>query len=364
MASIKPPVSKIPGLEYTAPSSYNQKAFKGPSYIAGIADHHSKEDMHGRNSYAAYGVELNPYADWDEARARRQSTSEKWVRGLGKAAITTVGAIAENTIGLLAGVGEALYHQDITKLYDNHVGRFIDSTNEYAREVAPNFYTRDETEHTRVGSANFWADKAANGFGYSLGSILSVMATGGMGTISLGARATQIGVRGLKATAAVTKGLKTAKTVTEGLKNTIKATTAGSKASNIYNGTKKILTGMDSFNAIKGVGGVARQAAQRAKVLAQQGELGLMMSWAESSVEARESLRSIEKTELEFEAQEESKKLGREVSVEDLSDEGKAKALDRASYAANVVFGTNLAVLSFTNMITLKGVLSPKYKCN
>ena len=104
MAPVKPPVSKIPGLEYTAPSSYNQKAFKGPSYIAGIADHHSKEDMHGRNSYAAYGVELNPYADWDEARARRQSTSEKWVRGLGKAAITTVGAIAENTIGLLLGI--------------------------------------------------------------------------------------------------------------------------------------------------------------------------------------------------------------------------------------------------------------------
>ena len=361
MAPVKPPVSKIPGLEYTAPSSYNQKAFKGPSYIAGIADHHSKNDMHGRNSYAAYGVTLNPYADWDEARAKRQSTTEKWVRGLSKAAVTTVGAVAENTAGLLAGVGESLYHQDVTKLYDNHVGRFIDSTNEYAREFAPNFYTKDEREHTRVFSANFWADKAANGFGYSLGSILSVMATGGMGTISLGARALQVGAKGLKATAAVAKGVKATTAVTKGIGTAAKATTVGSKAANIYNGTKKILTGMDSFKAIKGTGGALRQAAQRAKVIAQQGELGLMMSWAESSVEARESLRSIEKTELEFEAQEESKKLGKEVSVENLSDEGKAKALDRASYAANVVFGTNLAVLSFTNMITLKGVLSPKY---
>ena len=52
--------------------------------------------------YQKYGVtNLLPGGDWDEERAQRQSTSQKWANGLAKAAVTTIGAIAENTLGNL-----------------------------------------------------------------------------------------------------------------------------------------------------------------------------------------------------------------------------------------------------------------------
>ena len=60
--------------------------------------------------YQDYGVALRQGADWDEMRAQRQSTAEKWGRGLAKGLVTTVRAVADDTIGVLSGIGEAIYH--------------------------------------------------------------------------------------------------------------------------------------------------------------------------------------------------------------------------------------------------------------
>ena len=40
------------------------------------------------SSYTKYGVPLNPFVDWNEERAQRQSTGQKWAHGLAKAGIT------------------------------------------------------------------------------------------------------------------------------------------------------------------------------------------------------------------------------------------------------------------------------------
>ena len=44
----------------------------------------------------------------------------------------------------------------------------------------------------RIGTANFWADKAFNGFGYTLGSLATVYMTGGYGLIGLSAKGLQL----------------------------------------------------------------------------------------------------------------------------------------------------------------------------
>ena len=94
--------------------------------------------------YVDYGVTLSPYLDLEEERAKRQSTAEKWGHGIAKALVTAGGAVAENTIGLLAGIGESIAHRDLTKLYDNSVGRTVDKVNKYMQEELPNYYTQQE----------------------------------------------------------------------------------------------------------------------------------------------------------------------------------------------------------------------------
>ena len=80
------------------------KASVGPNlrgdYAVGVQDLSYKlAPGESLSRYQKYGVSnLLPGGDWDEERARRQSTGEKWINGLAKAGVTTLGAIAENSI--------------------------------------------------------------------------------------------------------------------------------------------------------------------------------------------------------------------------------------------------------------------------
>jgi len=211
--------------------------------------------------YQKYGVtNLLPGGDWDEERARRQSTGEKWINGLSKAAVTTVGAIAENSVGAIDGIGEAIYHKDMTKLYDNSVGRTVDRANKWMQHNFPNFATRAEQNAeglASMGYANFWADKVANGLGYSLGSVATVFLTGGMGVIGRGA-------------------------------NLLGKAGKASRAGKLLNAAKSIDGAADVTNAVsKGA-----SYGQKAMNAVRNAELGVMMSFGESSVEAREVLNT------------------------------------------------------------------------
>ena len=142
------------------------------------------------SKYTKYGVGTTRMGDWNEERAQNQTTGEKWRRGIAKGIITTAGAIAENTLGVLAGIPTALFTD--RPYYDNIVGRGVDKMNEWAREKMPNYYTqreRDMGAFQRLGTANFWADKAMNGLGYSFGSIATMALTGGSGYLGLAGRA-------------------------------------------------------------------------------------------------------------------------------------------------------------------------------
>ena len=270
--------------------------------------------------YGKYGVSLSPYLDLEEERAKRQGTAEKWGHGIAKGVITAGGAVAENTLGMLVGIGEAAVNWDETKFYDNSVGRLVDKVNNYAQEALPNYYTQKE-QHAEglsaLGYANFWADKATNGLGYSLGSIASVYLMGGKGLIETGMKAAGVG-------AYAKAGLQTARAVSTG------AEVAGAIAKGA-----KISSGL--------------RAAARAA------DIGMMMSYAESSVEAREVLNGTTDRLLEAYAHENG------IRVSEIPETVAAGLKDRAASSANMAFGLNLGVLSATNLITFGSHLFPKF---
>ena len=92
-------------------------------------------------NFTKYGIALGQDLDWDELRARRQSTADQWGNGIAKAGVTTIGAVAENTLGIIFGLGELATGG---AYYDNAIGRTVDKTNEWMRENMPNYLTREE----------------------------------------------------------------------------------------------------------------------------------------------------------------------------------------------------------------------------
>lgn len=278
------------------------------------------------SKYTKYNVQPTRFGDWNETRAQNQSTGEKWMRGLAKAGITTLGAVAENTIGILTGFGSMLAGG---QYYDNAVGRTVDKANEWARNEMPNYYTKREEEmgaFQRLGTANFWADKAMNGLGYSLGSIATMALTSGMGYLGMAGRA-------MGASRMATLGDKAAR-IHKLYKTTKSAATAGK------------LTDM--------MGKVS--AAQRFKRGGQMLDAGIMMSLAESSVEARETKKhtydtlvqnALEQKGLEYEWQ--------------LGEPMLKQFRDSANAAGNVNFGLNMSVLSASNAYIFGKMMSPKY---
>tara|TARA_R110002012_G_scaffold14822_1_gene60373 strand:- start:2080 stop:6015 length:3936 start_codon:yes stop_codon:yes gene_type:complete len=264
------------------------------------------------SKFSKYGVMFSEYGpSWQEQRARGQSTGEKWSRGLRKAAITTGGAIVENTLGIVAGLGSLAsggqYH-------NNEVGKMVDGWNEWARSEMPNYYTQKERDAGVIeglASANFWADKVANGFGYTIGSLATAYLTGGYGLIGLGGKALNMTSKA----ATIAKANKIHK-----LYKTAQGTKRGDKLLGMYNkvtGTQKLKNGLLTLEA------------------------GAMMSLAESSVEARETQKHIKK-QLTEEAMEKYPDGLPESVIKEINDLSEA--------AGNSSFVSNMAILSLSNV--------------
>ena len=275
---------------------------------ADVADYTPYDSMNFTNiytddisKYTKYNVPTTRYFNWDEERAQNQGTGEKWINGLAKAGVTTLGAIAENTLGVAAGIGEMMFGSGA--YYDNFVGKSVDKFNENMRESFPNYRTQAE-EQMSIGqkllTANFWADTVANGFGYSIGSLGTIYLTGGMGFIGRAA-----------------------------------------KANLLYNASKGVANGVKISDAIA-KGSKARGFVNAAAM----GEMGLYMSLGEASVEARETQRNTYDSLVE---------LTREQKIQDgLSpelSESELKDIENASYAAaNRNFITQMPALFGTNL--------------
>ena len=252
------------------------------------------------SKYQKYDVPTTRFFNWDEERAKNQGTGEKWVNGLAKAGVTTLGAVAENTLGVVAGLGELATGG---AYYDNFVGKTVDKANEAMREAMPNYKTQAEEDMStgqKLGTANFWADTVANGLGYSIGSLATMWLTGGVGVIGRGAKAMQM----------------------------------YNISKNIANGVK-VAKGLESGRKLTGITNAVAM-----------GEMGLLMSLAESSVEARETQKNTYDSLIELELEKNGYSDVSQLTATQL------KGIENASYAAgNRNFLTQLPVLMGTNLI-------------
>ena len=257
------------------------------------------------NRYLKYDVPLGQDLDWDEIRARNQSTADKWGNGLAKMGVTALGAITENTIGFLAGMGEMI---NGGSYYDNSVGKTVDRVNEWMREHMPNYYTQREQEMSvlqGMGTANFWADKVAGGIGYSLGSIATMYLTGGGGLLTKGA-------------------------------------SAMARQMGIYNATKAIINGTSLAKNITQGASLATRIRRATQML----EAGAMMSFAEGSVESRETQKETYEMLVNQYLQERPGMSEADIPAD------KLRQFENTSYAAgNTNFLLQMPVLMGTNLL-------------
>ena len=248
---------------------------------------------------------------WQEQRALGQTTGEKWSHGLKKAAITTGGAIVENTVGIIAGVGELL---NGGQYHNNEVGKTVDGWNDWARKEMPNYYTQEERDMglwDRMGTANFWSDKVANGFGYTIGSLATMYLTGGYGLVGLAGK----GIKLASTADKISRANKIYK-----LYKTAQGTKRGEKLLSMYNKTKP---GIYAKNGLLTL------------------EAGAMMSLAESSVEARETQKHVKQSLTEEAMEKYPDGIPQSVleEIENLSQS-----------AGNASFIGNMTVLSLSNI--------------
>ena len=277
----------------------------GSGITSGMYTNRRNDDI---TKFTDYNVPLGQELDWEEIRAGNQSTAEQWGRGLAKAGVTTVGAVAENTLGVLFGLGSLAMGG---AYYDNAIGRTVDKTNEWMRENMPNYLTQEEQKMStfqKLGTANFWADTVANGLGYSLGSMATMYLTGGLGPIGL-----------------LTKGLGGA-----------------AKGTALYNTTKAIVNGTKLGTEIAKKASTLNRTLRASQVF----EAGLMMSLAEASVEARETQKSTYQSLLEDYMEENLLSNESEVPTDI-----KAQFEDVSYAAANTNFVAQLPVLAGTNLM-------------
>ena len=167
----------------------------------------------------------------------------------------------------------------------------------------PNYRTQAEEDMStgrKLGTANFWADTVANGFGYSIGSLATMWLTGGAGFVAKGAKAMQM----------------------------------YNISKNIANGVK-VAKALETGNKMKGFVNTLSMI-----------ESGIYMSLAESSVEARETQRNSYDSILQKTLDDKGFSDVSQLSASDLKD------IENASYAAaNRNFLTQLPILAGTNLI-------------
>jgi len=292
------------------------------------------------SNYVDYGVPLNPFSDWNDMRARNQGTMQKIGYGTIKAVGTFTGAVAENTLGIFAGLGSMMMGGSYA---DNIVGNTVDSTNEWLAENLPHYQTAQELERKQSGStlgalgtANFWTDTFLNGIAYSLGSAATIELTGGSGLLGKGIQA---GGKALGALGAASKIQK--------------LTSTGEALKNIYNVSKMIKTGTKLTGDIS-------KFATIGKVLnaVNHLEMSAMMSLAEASVEAREKSKMF--TEEMYAAWEGRPENYGKSAETDMSAEEKKAIFESAKGVENFTFGWNMPILMGTNALMFGSMIRGK----
>lgn len=270
-----------------------------------------------------------------ERLAQQQTTGEKWSNGVLKALSKTGNAVVGGTAGLVYGLGAALTEGSFSAIYDNDFSNKLNDWDTTLNYQLPNYYTKQEQEKGlggQLGTANFWADKFLGGLSFTAGAIISeaiwAAATGGT---SLAARGAMLGT---------------------------KAARWGAEAI----GETAVLSGMSKYTSmLKNLGTSAYKVGEVSKALPNLlGKTGEVLSVTGQLARSAGYEASVEALQFKKEAEENfynnfADLNGREPNADDI-----AKFNTELEGTANGVFGTNMAILMPSNLITLGHVLDIK----
>lgn len=121
-----------------------------------------------------------------DIRAENQPWFAQIGAGLAKGVVLAGTTFLNGTLGLVYGAGTAISEGKWSGLWDNDFSRAMESINQGAEEVLPNYYTKAEQGqpwYTNIFTANFWGDKFIKNIGFTVGAFYS----GGLYSRGLGA---------------------------------------------------------------------------------------------------------------------------------------------------------------------------------
>lgn len=112
----------------------------------------------------------------NDIRGENQWAIAKLGAGIAKGATLAATTFLNGTIGLLTGIGTAIYEDRFSGLWDNEVSRVMDEINKWSEKALPNYYTEEEQIkpwYENIFTANFWGDKFIKNLGFTVGAFYS-----------------------------------------------------------------------------------------------------------------------------------------------------------------------------------------------
>lgn len=157
----------------------NDFMFPTADHTKGMAETVTSQDLYDARKLPVFNRELT-----EEDFAYGQSAWDKAKFGIGKFAGITGQTIANNTVGLVYGIGAAIGNQKFSSLYDNDWSKMMDDASDKMETYMPHYYTeaekRDPLSLSSIFTGNFFWDKIIKNLGYSAGAAVSTIGTGAL----------------------------------------------------------------------------------------------------------------------------------------------------------------------------------------
>lgn len=123
----------------------------------------------------------NEFEHYQDVRANNQPWYVQAVNGLAKGAVLAGTTFLDGTIGLLTGIGDAIYtgatggnsSEVWSRLWDNPFSNAMQNVTDWMEENLPNYYTQYEQEHPFTFNTNWFFDKFAKNLGFTIGAVWS-----------------------------------------------------------------------------------------------------------------------------------------------------------------------------------------------
>lgn len=155
-----------------------KQSLNGPTSLSNVSPLQPGQiDTSGRYPRQVIG------GDNEDLYAKGQSWGSKLWNDTKKMVGIASATFAENTLGLIDGLGEWASTGDVSKLWDNALNKSLNSWTAGLENSSPNYYSKAERDAPffstdNLLTPNFWFDKVMKNLGFSAGAMAGGMAWG------------------------------------------------------------------------------------------------------------------------------------------------------------------------------------------